>query len=83
LCLIAGIVLVYLGFLRSPQELLGPPIHQNDYLREMTAAPPPPRPVTPVQPAVPSAPAPSSQPKPPGRPDVSSHHETTPAPAGE
>ncbi len=33
LCLIAALVLVYMGFLRTPQKLLGPPIPHNEYLR--------------------------------------------------
>lgn len=39
LCLLAAIVLVYMGFLRSPAKLLGPPIHQNEYLRVMHSVP--------------------------------------------
>ncbi len=41
LCLIAAIVLVYLGFLRSPAKLLGPPIPRNEYLHVQKEVPPP------------------------------------------
>ena len=47
LCLIACIVLVYMGFLREPDKLLGPSLAKNEYLPLMTAPPP-----APAQPAI-------------------------------
>ena len=39
LCLLAALVLVYMGFLRTPSKLLGPPIPRNEYLRLQQTAP--------------------------------------------
>jgi len=41
--LIACIVLVYLGFLRSPDKLLGPPLPENEYLQYVQPKKPPAR----------------------------------------
>ena len=39
--LIACIVLVYLGFLRPPDRLLGPPLPENEYLQYVQPKKPP------------------------------------------
>jgi hypothetical protein len=39
--LIACIVLVYLGFLRPPDKLLGPPLPENEYLQYVQPKKPP------------------------------------------
>lgn len=73
LCLIAALVLVYMGFLRPANKLLGPPIQPNRYQVYMKPAPllRVPAPVTPAAPPVappvgrhpsPSAPATDSTP---------------------
>ena len=35
LFLVACLVLVYLGFLRRPDKLLGPPLPPNEYIQQM------------------------------------------------
>lgn len=35
LFLAASIVLVYMGFLRGPDKLLGPPLPKNEFIRHM------------------------------------------------
>jgi hypothetical protein len=41
LFLIACLVLAYLGFLRPPGKLLGPPLPENEYLQYVRPARPP------------------------------------------
>ena len=70
LCLLAGIALMYLGFLRPAERLLGTPLHRNEYLQQLTPpkaqAAPPPVPPAPAQPDAPTTPTtPAATPAPP------------------
>jgi len=61
LFLIACLVLVYLGFLRSQEKLLGPPLPENTYQQYVKPKKPPVRvPPAPVAAPTPATPAPGT-----------------------